>query len=768
MLNNLLELKNLRLTLLGAFILLFQLAFAQSGYFGFQWAKSLSGKGMDYAEATAADAAGNVFIAGTFSDTLDANPDASAVFNLVSAGDADCYVVKLSASGQMLWALRFGGLKQDMIKSLHVDAWGNLLLTGTFEDTVDFDPGNGIFKREAPATLFEMFVLKLNNNGQFKWAKAFGNPNYESEACEDVTSDSVGNVYTAGYASNGFYGNPDSTSHIITVTGSTDAFVQKFDSNGTFLMAVNAGINNSAYAVAVDKNGFIVFAGVAQGGLNGYQLRVVKLRPNGTVLWGRETGSTSYDAANDLTISDDGTIYATGRFIGTVAFGNNWSLSSSSNHAPFLWKLTAAGSTVWAKEITGPWNSSKLSISTAMCFSQNNIFVAGQSYNNNTENGFICRYDTTGVLIFSTLFQSTQSINTNTDITNDRFGNIFVTNTFTRTLDFNPGDEIFNLTAAGTTTQTDPALIKFSPCQPSYDTLHVSSCNSYISPKGALKTVSGTFTEIIQNASGCDSNIVVYLTINNSFIFNVEHKMACDSFVSPSGKVIKTSGIFNDTLLRVNGCDSIYRFNLIVSKSAASIINRQSCGPFTIAGNTFTQSGVYNLKLNTAGGCDSNVTLILTVSTIDTSMVRNGNTFTANENAATYQWLRCDLGFITVSGATAKSFTPSQSGSYAVQLSRSGCFDTSYCFSFQASGIDETYLNDVVAIYPNPSKGLLHVNLKQSGFAGLKFFELNGKCVLEENLTNEYNVLRPYLPKGFYILSIITNDTIYLSRLVVE
>ena len=100
----------------------------------------MGGASDDAGNSIAVDASGKVYITGIFQGTADFDPG-PGVFKLTSAGNNDIFVNKLDASGNFVWAKSMGGPAYDHGNSLTVDAAGNVWSTGSFEGTVDFDPG---------------------------------------------------------------------------------------------------------------------------------------------------------------------------------------------------------------------------------------------------------------------------------------------------------------------------------------------------------------------------------------------------------------------------------------------------------------------------------------------------------------------------------------------------------------------------------------------------------------------------------------------------
>jgi len=124
------------------------------------WAKQMGGTDWDAGFGIAVDAAGNVYTTGVFSGTVDfdSGPD---TFNLTSAGQSDIFVSKLDSAGSFVWAKQMGGTSYDVGRGIAVDAAGNVYTMGDFGDTVDFDPGPGVFTLTSAGS-YDIFVSKLS------------------------------------------------------------------------------------------------------------------------------------------------------------------------------------------------------------------------------------------------------------------------------------------------------------------------------------------------------------------------------------------------------------------------------------------------------------------------------------------------------------------------------------------------------------------------------------------------------------------------------
>lgn len=92
-----------------------------------------------------------------------------------------------------------GNTGTDEIQDIATDAQGNIYITGSFTDSVDFNPGPGTFYLTTPAgNKPDAFIQKLDANGNFLWAKSFRGTFNDIERGERIVVDDTGNVYLLG------------------------------------------------------------------------------------------------------------------------------------------------------------------------------------------------------------------------------------------------------------------------------------------------------------------------------------------------------------------------------------------------------------------------------------------------------------------------------------------------------------------------------------------------------------------------------------------
>ena len=234
----------------------------------------------------------------------------------------------------------------------------------------------------------------------------------------------------------------------------------------------------------------------------------------------------------------------------------------------------------------------------------------------------------------------------------------------------------------------------------------------------------------------------------------------CESYESPSGKFIWTvSGAYTDTLPAADGCDSIIYIQLIVNQPTDHQITATSCDPYiSPSGKIWTESGVYTDTITNGAGCDSIITVSLTVPVVNVSVELSGDTLIAAAADGSYRWLRCD-GYQVIEDETDQKFTPSETGNYALEVTLSGCADTSDCFSVTITGLFYNSLGDGLKIYPNPANSNLTLSLPDAfEKTDIEIRSLTGQTVLKEIHYGRQRIdLQINIPAGIYVISIKNN-----------
>jgi uncharacterized repeat protein (TIGR01451 family) len=291
----------------------------------------ISGQGITQIEL---DVTGNIIAAGYFNDgSCDFDPG-PGTYGL-SAANTDAFILQLDSDGNFNWVkqLASGGIGDYVYnQGMILDYAGNILMTGYFTGNCDFDPGPGTYNLSGT---WEVYVCKLDMNGNFLWAVPFGGTPSD-ERGYGIACDAVGNVVTVG----NFLTGPvdfDPGPGVYNLSSSSHAgYVSKLDANGNFMWAIklDGSGTEQIYDVKIDAVGSIYLTGtfdgtvdfdpspgtynlLGTGSANGFYW---KLDPYKNLIWAAQLDATYQATSDDMYLDSANNIFSTGRFGGVADF----------------------------------------------------------------------------------------------------------------------------------------------------------------------------------------------------------------------------------------------------------------------------------------------------------------------------------------------------------------------------------------------------------------------------------------------------------------
>lgn len=242
---------------------------------------------------------------------------------------------------------------------------------------------------------------------------------------------------------------------------------------------------------------------------------------------------------------------------------------------------------------------------------------------------------------------------------------------------------------------------------------------------------------------------------------------------SPNIESYQTFGnavsISNGTAIIANKNDNIRNTPTALSRAGAvyfvstcsviDTIDRRACKSYqALSGMTYSSSGNYLDTVPTMSNCYYINYLRLTIDTIDVSVIDTvTGKLIANADQVRYQWLDCDSNLAFISGEFNKTLTPIKNGSYAVEIIKSGCIDTSACYSVTGVGITENTFSFSVNLYPNPTNEEFTIALggKTPSKLNASIYDINGRFLFSKDFKNENKLhLEIKGAPGIYIIKL--------------
>lgn len=319
----------------------------------FIWAKNITGSSVNVGYSITTDNLGNIYTLGSMIGTTDFNPGTNS-YIVNPTGNEDTYIIKHDNLGNFVWVKTIRANNAVKGFSIITDSLGNIFCSGRFADTVDFDSGINIYQMSSinPSS----YILKMDNNGNFKWAKKIG-----GEGCY-IKIDKYGNIYSTG----SFIGtddfDPSSNSYNLNSLGNYDIFITKLDSIGDFIWAKSVGDYSSDFSYAIDldslSNVYITGSfssntldfdpgpGTFSLSTSSNSSYILKLNINGNFIWANNTGN---GVGLNLTLDLFGNIFLTGYYSGTSDFDPSisvFNLTAADNGDIYVLKLGSTISTI--------------------------------------------------------------------------------------------------------------------------------------------------------------------------------------------------------------------------------------------------------------------------------------------------------------------------------------------------------------------------------------------------------------------------------------
>ncbi|QKX03788.1 T9SS type A sorting domain-containing protein [Aquimarina sp. TRL1] len=350
--------------------------------------------GVSYGEGITIDSQGNILTTGFSYGSFDFDP--SPTGQAITNGDnsANVYIQKLDNEGNYLWHRYYGDESATAFgESLTTDADSNIYIVGTFSGTLFF--GNNVSISSNGHT--DVYVLKLDSNGNAIWARNFGLSGYD-EGGEIFYNKDTDELYFSGTYST--IQTPSSVTddtflYKISPTTGNDIWFRTYGSvhheEGNGITGDDLGnvYMTGTYFKKLDYRDFSsgnTVANLLSTGSTNRNAFVLKVNSNGNVVWAKGFNKQpnvqpgERIEGNVITIDENRNVYIAGTFKATVDFDPNATNFIASNQGLkdiYIVSLKASGEFRWFQRVEGGNTAAYDRVETITVDNQNGVLTGG-------------------------------------------------------------------------------------------------------------------------------------------------------------------------------------------------------------------------------------------------------------------------------------------------------------------------------------------------------------------------------------------------------
>ncbi|MBK9638703.1 MAG: hypothetical protein IPO63_13160 [Bacteroidetes bacterium] len=366
----------------------------------------------------------------------------------------------------------------DAAIELEVDDSNNVYIAGTFQGTIDFDPGPNISSHTSNG-FSDVFILKLDSSGQFINCLTFGGSSIDGLTAFKVDP-LTGSILAGGSFRDTVDFDPGPLVNNLSTIYSAALFVIKLSNTGNLIFAKTMDANlgsNSVRCIQLDSLNHFYISGNFRDTLNIDPGASPLLSPNvgstyiakynfsGNFIWVKQIGGPGSTTNFALSVSNNNKIYLSGQYTNTVDFDPDsgiTNLAALGSTDIFIISLDTSGNLNWAKSVGGynqDYSYSVVSDPLGFVYLTGNYRLSGDFdpgpavYTLSAMGGFnktfVLKLDSSGNFVAATQ-TSGASDDQGEDLILTNSGSVIIIGTFVSTTDFdtNPNG-LYNLTATG-------------------------------------------------------------------------------------------------------------------------------------------------------------------------------------------------------------------------------------------------------------------------------------------------------------------------------
>jgi hypothetical protein len=321
------------------------------------WAKQIGGLSFDAGTAIAIDTTSSeIYLTGYFSNyTAKIYGSTGIEDTLANAGQGDIFMAKYGTAGNLIWKKAIGAEGNDIATSIDYSTGSDYIaLTGSFQDTVDFNLGQSTPQIDTAVGASDAFVAKFMPDGTCGWEKSFGHGVAGNTVLGTAVKidENYGKIYLAGHFLGAIELNPADLTNIESAVGQRDVFFSKYNLNDgafdwgyTFGSVLGTNDTATATGIAIDSDGDNIyltggFSGEVNFDPNGnssltsagvVDAFIAKYNESGNYVTATAIGGESSDAIGGIVFSNPENIYTIGSFKDTVDFNPGVGIAKRGN-----------------------------------------------------------------------------------------------------------------------------------------------------------------------------------------------------------------------------------------------------------------------------------------------------------------------------------------------------------------------------------------------------------------------------------------------------
>ncbi len=230
----------------------------------FAWAmqfRQVSGAARATISDIEVDNLNNIYASGYFVGSIDFDPSV-LTYSIDGGSYPSSFIAKYDNSGQFLWVKTSNSLYgSTQTVAMTLDKNKNILITGIYNGTVDFDPSAATYTLNSInfAPYGEPYIQKLDSNGLFIWAKQFADGisfHNNGTPVSDIGIDNNNDVYITGATKDSLDFDPSAAKYYLKSKGQEDVYAVKLSATGNFVWAkmFNGDWSDNSSSIQLDKS----------------------------------------------------------------------------------------------------------------------------------------------------------------------------------------------------------------------------------------------------------------------------------------------------------------------------------------------------------------------------------------------------------------------------------------------------------------------------------------------------------------------------------